>query len=582
MTLTPTDWLYIAGYFAITITLGLLFSKRAGTSVQSYFLSGRSLPWWIVGTSMVATTFSANTPLAVTGMVAKDGIAGNWLWWNMVLSGIMTVFLYARLWRRAEVLTDVEFTEIRYSGKPAAFLRGFRALYLAVPINCIIMGWGTLAMVKIVTMTVGTDRWIAIGVCLAVTVVYSAVSGFWGVVVNDVFQFVIAMIGSIILAVVSVKAVGGLDALKVQAAAVSPHGADVLNFLPRLDGSWMPVSTVLVYIGVIWWAAWYPGAEPGGGGYIAQRMFAAKDEKHSLLAALWFNIAHYALRPWPWILVALVSIVAFPGAADREAGYIAVMMKYMPPSIRGLMLAAFAAAFMSTISTNLNVGSSYFVNDFYMRFIKKDADQRHYIMVSRITTFILLIVSALFALMMTSIVGAFKFIMTIGAGTGLVYILRWFWWRVNAWSEVTAMGVSFVTATVLMLMGYSSGSNTGFAVLMTVTTVVSTVSWVAVTFLTKPVPDGHLESFYRRVQPGGRLWKRISERIPQSELTFPKPHIGLDFLNWILGSVSVWLFLFGIGHLILEPRLTGVLEIMTAAILFFIIYFFLSRTERRR
>ena len=579
MILTSTDWLYIIGYFAVTIILGVLFSKRAGTSIQSFFLSGRSLPWWIVGTSMVATTFSANTPLAVTGMVARDGIAGNWLWWNMVLSGIMTVFLYARLWRRAEVLTDVEFTEIRYAGKPAAFLRGFRALYLAVPINCIIMGWGTLAMVKIVTMTVGADRWIALIVCLAVTVIYSAVSGFWGVVFNDVFQFVIAMIGSILLAIFAVRGVGGIGALKAQVAAASPLGADVLNFMPRLDGSWMPVSTILVYIGVIWWAAWYPGAEPGGGGYIAQRMFAAKDEKHSQLAALWFNIAHYALRPWPWIIVALVSIVAFPEATDNEAGYVAVMMQYMPPSIRGLMLAAFAAAFMSTISTNLNVGTSYFINDFYMRFIKKDAGQRHYVLVSRITTFILLVIAALFALMMTTIVGAFKFMMTIGAGTGLVYILRWFWWRVNAWSEVTAMAVSFVTATTLMIMGYSSGSNKGFAVLMIVTTVVSTAAWVAVTFVTKPVPDEHLERFYRRVQPGGRLWKRISDRIPEGELAFAKPHIGLDFLNWILGSLSVWLVLFGIGRLILGPVSHGYAFLAGGIALFAAIYTGLSKAE---
>jgi Na+/proline symporter len=579
MVLNWIDWLWITAYFIASLVIGLVFSKRAGTSVQSFFVSSRSLPWWLVGTSMVATTFAADTPLAVTGMVVRDGIAGNWLWWNMALSGILTVFFYARLWRRAEVITDVEFIELRYSGKPAAFLRGFRSLYLALPITCIIMGWVTMAMAKIISMTMGIDKWLAVAICLLITVVYSAFSGLWGVVITDFFQFIIAMAGSILLAYWAVDAVGGLEALKVKVVAASPLGSDVLNFFPRLDGSWLPLSTVFVYLCVIWWAAWYPGAEPGGGGFIAQRMFAAKDEKNSLLAALWFNIAHYALRPWPWILVALVSIISFPGAKDSEGGYVLVMITHLPPMFRGILIASFAAAFMSTISTQLNVGSSYIVNDFYIRFIKKDAGERHYVAVSRIVTVLLMVVAAIITFMMSSIVGAFKFIMTIGAGTGLVYILRWFWWRVNAWSEVTAMAVSLVVAAILMAMGYNTDTNEGFTMLMLTTTVISTAAWITVTLLTKPVSDEHLIAFYKRVQPGGRLWKRISDMIPPQALTHPKPHIGLDFLNWILGTISVWFFLFGIGRLIFGPVMHGFLYLIVGTALFGVIYLLLSKKE---
>ncbi len=580
MVLTTVDFLVIAAYFVISLTAGLLFSKKAGKSVTDYFVSGRSLPWWLVGTSMVATTFAADTPLAVAGMVSRDGIAGNWLWWNMVLSGIMTVFLYAKLWRRAEVITDVEFVELRYSGKPAAILRGFRALYLAIPVNCIVMGWVTLAMAKIISMTMGINTWTAISVCLVITLIYSTFGGLWGIVVTDFFQFLIAMAGSIILATTSVRALGGIAALKSKVIASSPLGESALHFMPSLDGSWMPLSTVFVYLAVIWWAAWYPGAEPGGGGYIAQRMFAAKNERHSFMAALWFNIAHYTLRPWPWILVALVAVVVHPNPADPEGGYITVMINYLPPSLRGLLIASFAAAYMSTISTNLNAGCSYFVNDFYMRFVKKDAGQKHYVLVSKLTTVGLLVISAIITSQMTSIVGAFKFLMTIGAGTGLVYILRWFWWRINAWSEITAMSASLIVASVLMAMGFTTDTNEGFTVLMLTTTIISTAAWVIITLLTKPVPDSHLEAFYRRVQPGGSGWKHISARIPAGDLKFAKPHLGLDFLNWILGSLSVWFCLFGIGHIILGPRARGFGYLAAGIVLFVIIYKLLAGKEK--
>ncbi len=382
MQLAFTDWLVIALYFLFNLAIGFYYKRRAGKNVTEFFLSGRNVPWWLAGTSMVATTFAADTPLAVTGMVAMGGIAGNWLWWNFVASGMLTVFFYARLWRRSGVMTDIEFAEIRYSGKPAAFLRGFRALYLGIPINCIILGWVNLAMVKILGLILGVDKLHALLIVMgliALTSFISTLSGLWGVLVTDLFQFVIKMGMVTVLAVFAVQAVGGIDRMKAGLAAVDrlraatqgAHGS-VLDFVPDLNSAWMPMITFLVYISMNWWSTWYPGAEPGGGGYVAQRMFSAKDERHSLLATLWFNIAHYAIRPWPWVLVALASLILFPGLKDPETGYIRVMIAYLPPSLRGLMVAAFAAAYMSTIATQLNWGASYLVNDFYRRFLQRD------------------------------------------------------------------------------------------------------------------------------------------------------------------------------------------------------------------
>ena len=358
MQLSIIDWLVVAAYFALNIAIGFYYKSRAGKSVDEFFLSGRDVPWWLAGTSMVATTFAADTPLAVTGMVARNGIAGNWLWWNFVAGGMLVVFFYARLWRRSGVMTDIEFSEIRYSGKPAAFLRGFRALYFGIPINCIVLGWVNLAMVKILMLVLNVDKFTAIIVVLAligITSWISTLSGLWGVLVTDVVQFFIKMAMVIVLAVCAVQAVGGMDALMTKLAAVdlargiAPGGKNsLISFVPDLDSPWMPMITFLVYISLNWWATWYPGAEPGGGGYVAQRMFSARDERHSLLATLWFNIAHYAIRPWPWILTALASVVLYPGLADPETGYIKVMIDYMPPSLRGLMLAGFAAAYMSS------------------------------------------------------------------------------------------------------------------------------------------------------------------------------------------------------------------------------------------
>src|SRR5215468_3361285 len=405
MTLSLFDWSVIAAYFLFNLGIGIYYARRAGGSTTEFFLSGRDVPWWLAGTSMVATTFAADTPLAVTGFVAKNGIAGNWLWWSLVMSGMMTVFLYARLWRRAGVMTDIEFAELRYSGKPAAFLRGFRALYLGIPINCIILGWVNLAMIKIL-VTLGLSRtdatYVLIGM-LIFTAFYTTISGLWGVLVTDLFQFALKMGMVILLAVLAVRAVGGIDALKAQVGvldAANGQAGSRLAFFPSLDSAWMPAITLGVYLAVNWWATWYPGAEPGGGGYVAQRIFSAKDEKHGLYATLWFNVAHYALRPWPWILTALASLVLYPELADKESGYIRTLMdpNVFPAYLRGFMLAAFAAAYMSTIGTQLNWGASYVINDFYRRFVKRDSSERHYVVISQLVTVLLMVVSLIVTL----------------------------------------------------------------------------------------------------------------------------------------------------------------------------------------
>src|SRR5499425_2452306 len=400
MQLTAFDWLVISAYFAFNLAIGVYYSRRARGSTSEFFLSGRGVPWWLAGTSMVATTFAADTPLAVTGFVARNGIAGNWLWWNFVMSGMMT---------------DVEFAEIRYSGKPAAFLRGFRALYLGIPINCIILGWVNLAMIKIL-MTLGLDQrnatYVLVGM-LIFTAFYTTISGLWGVLVTDLFQFVLKMGMVILLAVLAVNAVGGIDGLKMKIAALdaaSGQAGSRLAFFPDLDSAWMPAVTFFVYLAVNWWASWYPGAEPGGGGYVAQRIFSAKDERHGMLATLWFNIAHYALRPWPWILTALASLVLYPELVDKESGYIRTLMdpSVFPPSLRGVMLAAFAAAYMSTIGTQLNWGASYVVNDFYRRFLRRDRAEREYVVVSQVVTVGLMLVSIYVTLHLASIEQAWK------------------------------------------------------------------------------------------------------------------------------------------------------------------------------
>jgi SSS family solute:Na+ symporter len=583
--LTAVDWFIVALYFAFNIGIGFYYKSRAGTSVSEFFLSGRNVPWWLAGTSMVATTFAADTPLAVTGMVARMGIAGNWLWWNFVFSGMMTVFFYARLWRRSGVMTDIEFSEIRYSGKPAAFLRGFRALYLGIPINCIILGWVNLAMVKILQLILGVDKLHALGIVMGLIVLtsfISTLSGLWGVLVTDVFQFVIKMSMVVVLAVVAVKACGGIDAMKMKLAAIDAARGlqtggkgSVLSFVPDIGSAWMPMITFFVYISVNWWATWYPGAEPGGGGYIAQRMFCARDEKHSLLATLWFNIAHYAIRPWPWILVALASLILYPNLPDPETGYIRVMIDHLPPSLRGLMVAAFAAAYMSTIATQLNWGASYLVNDFYRRFLNKTATDKHYVNASQIATVLITLISAVVTFYMDSISGAWKLLIVTGAGTGGVLLLRWYWWRINAWSEVSAMVSAFIVSVALQTVyGLDTDRPVDFAWIMIITVSITTVVWLVVTYATPPEPREILVSFYRRTSPSLTGWRPIAALAPDVK---PRTDGLSNLLDWVCGCVLIYGVLFGVGKIILKEPGIGFAMLALGLLAGAVIYWDLSR-----
>jgi solute:Na+ symporter, SSS family len=557
MHLAFSDWLIILLYFVASAAIGLAYTRKASQSLADYFVSGRSLPWWLAGTSMVATTFAADTPLVVAGLVAKYGVAGNWLWWNGAFSGVLTVFFFSRLWRRAGVLTDVEFAELRYGGRPAAVLRGFRALYLALPINLIIMGWVTRAMVTILQISLNIDPWKAAIFLFGVTALYSVFAGLWGVIVTDLFQFVFAMGGSILLAVLAVESIGGLEVLTAKASAHFGSTEAAFGVIPPMDAAWLPVTTLLVWLGVQWWAAWYPGQEPGGGGYVVQRILSAKDERHGLLATLWFTIAHYALRPWPWILVGFVGLLRYPDLANPEEGYVRVMVDILPSPYKGALLAAFAAAYMSTISTHLNWGASYLVNDVYLRFVKPDASPRAQVMASRAATTFLMVASLVVMGFLSSVEQGWKILIGLGAGTGLVFILRWYWWRVNAWSEISAMVASFVTSIALTRWGHSM-SDTGtpdYAFTMLATVAVTTVVWLAVTLLTAPESDETLERFYRRVRPGGRGWRVVSTRLGFGDDRIPGG--ALSWVNWVAGLVAVYAAVFAVGAVVTGTPLRG-------------------------
>ncbi len=603
MHLTWFDWSVIAAYFAVNVLIGLWYRRRATGSTDEFFVGGRNVSWWLAGTSMVATTFAADTPLAVTGLVAANGIAGNWVWWNMLLSAMLTVFFFARLWRRAGVMTDVEFAEIRYAGGPAAFLRGFRALYLGLPINCIVLGWVNLAMVKILKivfpdlgMSFGsihldagnTALCVVFGIML-VTALISTLSGLWGVLVTDLFQFVLKMGMVIVLAWYAVKAVGGMDVLmaKLRVIDASRGGkGSILSFVPDVGSPWMPMITFFVYLAVTWWATWYPGAEPGGGGYVAQRIFSAKDERNSLLATLWFSFANYAIRPWPWILTALASLVLYPTLKDKESGFVKVIVDpaVFPPALAGLMVAAFAAAYMSTVATQLNWGASYLVSDFYRRFLKPGASDAHYVRVGQVATVILMFASCLVTANMESISGAWKFLMAIGAGTGSVLILRWFWWRINAWSEVSAMVASFVVSMFLKFgpegirraLHVAGGDEdpSSFAWTVLITVVCSNVVWLAVTFLTGPEDRATLLAFYRRVRPASALWGPIAREASEVQPT----RDGLSNLaDWVAGCALVYLALFGVGKLLFGETAKGLVFLALSAVAGVFVYWNLNR-----
>jgi solute:Na+ symporter, SSS family len=577
MTLTALDWLVIAAYFLLNLAIGVYYARRARGSTTDFFLSGRNVPWWLAGTSMVATTFAADTPLVVTGIVARYGIAGNWLWWSMAASGMLTVFVYARLWRRSGVMTDVELAELRYAGKPAAFLRGFRALYLGIPINCIIIGWVNLAMMKILQITLGLNQsqaLVALVALLLFTAFYTTISGLWGVLVTDLFQFVLKMGMVVALAFFAVRAVGGLAALKMKVVALDA-GAGAgsrLDFFPSTDSAWMPAVTLFVYLGVNWWASWYPGAEPGGGGYVAQRIFSARTERDGLFATLWFNIAHYAVRPWPWILTALASIVLYPTLVDKESGYVRTLMdpQVFPPALRGIMLAAFAAAYMSTIGTQLNWGASYVVNDCYRRFIRRRGAEREYVLVSQVVTVLLMLASIWVTLHLASIEQAWKLLIVTGAGTGTVLLLRWFWWRINAWSEVSAMAAAAAVSLFLQLvLKWDSDRPRDFAYIMMATVGITTIVWLIVTWLTPPESDATLTAFYRKVRPQGPGWARVARAIGAAPTG--SSSLVRQITNAVLGCVLVYSALFGVGEILLRSALIGISLLALSAVAAFAI-----------
>jgi SSS family solute:Na+ symporter len=565
--LHAVDWVIIGLYFLLSAAIGVYFTRRAGSSIQEFFLSGRNLPWWLAGTSMVATTFAADTPLAVTELVSKNGIAGNWLWWNFVLGGVLTVFFFARLWRRAGILTDVEFVELRYSGKPAAFLRGFRALYLGLFINTIIIGWVNLAMASVLEGMFGIPPgqvMIYVALSMALTALYSALSGLWGVAVTDAFQFILAMTGTIVLAfiVLDLPQVGGMAGLLEKVPDWS------LSFFPAISQGAAQDSTgtltlgtgaFFAYVGIQWWACWYPGAEPGGGGYVAQRMMSAKDERHSLFATLWFTVAHYCVRPWPWIVVGLATVVLYPdlGPAERRMGYVYAMRDFLPPGIKGMLVAAFFAAYMSTLSTQLNWGTSYIINDFYRRFIRADAGERHLVAVSRIATLAMMALSLYVTSILDTISGAWAFIIEAGAGLGLVLILRWFWWRINAWSEIAAM------VTPLAVYGWLHvATQIRFPETLYYIVAATTASWIVVTLLTKPTDEGTLERFYRRVHPGGRGWSALAEKHPDVK---GDSGYGRLMMDWFCGTILVYCVLFGVGKILLLQTGEGMIFLVVAA-----------------
>jgi len=591
MKLALVDWLVIAAYLAFTLIQGIYFRRRSGGSTADYFVSGRRARWWLIGTSMVATTFAADTPLVVTGLVYRNGIAGNWIWWAMLPAGMMTVFLFARLWVRAGLLTDVEFAEFRYSGRPGAFLRGFRAIYLGLLVNCVILGWVTKAMTTIAAVVLGVSDRAALALCIffliPFTGVYVALGGLWGVLWTDLFQFMLKMGVVIAVAWYGVAAAGGMPALlaKIAAlhAAAGPSASDLTSFFPDFskgfasESLWtIPAITFCVYLAVQWWAFWYPGSEPGGGGYVAQRILSARNERDGLLSVLWFNVAHYALRSWPWILAAMAVVVLYPHLAQPESGYVLLAVDHLPRAARGLLVAGFLAAFMSTIATHLNWGTSYLVSDFYRRFVNRAGSERHYIAVSRWVTLLLVILAAGVSWELATIRSGWEVLLEVGAGTGSVYLLRWYWWRVNAWSEIAAMSTALLVSLAIDLTAPFRGSEPAvFAKQTLVTTVITTAVWIVVTFLTRPESAGTLARFYARVRPDVRGWKPVADRAPE---VVPTYDLGRNFLHSIVGCAMIYCALFGIGNICLLSGRFGVLLLVSSLGCAAFLYRGLSRT----
>ena len=556
MTLSSLDWSIVSAYFAISLAVGLWASKKAGQDTQSFFLAGRNMPWWLLGVSMVATTFSTDTPNLVTDLVRQKGVSGNWVWWAFLLTGMLTVFVYARLWKRSGVMTDVEFYELRYSGKAAAFLRGFRALYLGLVFNVLVMGAVSLAAIKFGGIVLGWPGWLTLTIACSITLAYSTLGGLKAVIITDFLQFMLAMIGSVWAAVyvLGLKQVGGLSKLLSHENVV-----DKISLFPDMSDPniWVPI--LLVPLAVQWWASYYPGAEPGGGGYIAQRIFSAKNESHAVKASLFFNIAHYALRPWPWIIIALSSLVMFPELSDLQNAFpdlpndklghdiaYPAMLTLLPTGLLGLVAASLIAAFMSTMSTQVNLGASYLVNDYYRRFIDPDASERKLVWIARLFTIISLGLGAGLGLMLTNASQAFSLLLLLGAGTGLIYILRWFWWRINAYTEIVAMISSLIIAVYFNFIHDSLG------VLpleswqkIVIGALLTTVVWIIATFLTPPDDEETLKCFVKKVNPGGPGWSSYSQYVDASD-TKPWP-IPRGILMMVLGCIAVYSLLLGTG-----------------------------------
>ncbi|WP_298417537.1 sodium:solute symporter family protein [uncultured Kordia sp.] len=575
MELTTLDYSFIFGFFAIVLGIGIYVSKTSGKNTSEYFLSGRSMPWWILGVSMVATTFSTDTPNFVTDIVRKDGVSSNWMWWAFLITGLLTVFVYAKLWRKSNVSTDIEFYELRYGGKPAKFLRGFRAMYLGLVFNVFAMAGVTLAAIKIGGVMLGLEPWETVLYAGAITVVFSAIGGFKGVVYTDFLLFFVAMAGAIGAAYycVTLPEVGGLENLMTH-----KNVADKLNIFPDFSNKEILITLIIIPLAVQWWSSWFPGAEPGGGGYIAQRMLAAKDENHAIGATFFFNIMHYALRPWPWILVALASLVVFPNIASIQEAFpniptdklghdlaYSAMLTKLPSGLLGLVLASLVAAYMSTISTHLNWGSSYIVNDFYKQTINKEASEKELVNVGRISTVILMVLSAIFALFLQNARQLFDIIIMFGAGTGLIFILRWFWWRINAWSEISAMVASGVISmlfkmTIVGKILFTHLDQNGYTVegimpsyaQFPIVVLITTIIWLTVTFTTQPETKETLFNFYKKIQPGGPGWNKTIADAKEANVeivTDTQPwNVPSGILAMLVAMVFIYSIMFATGY----------------------------------
>ena len=552
MQLSTLDWVIVTISLVLSFVPAIYLMRRAGSSTTEFFTSGRAAPWWLIGGSMVATTFSTDTPNLVTNLVRENGVANNWVWWSFLLTGMSTVFFYARMWRRSGVLTDLEFYEIRYSGKPAAIVRAFRAVYLGLFFNIVIMATVNLAAAKIANVLLGWPMWQTLAACAVINVAFASIAGLWGVLITDVFQFVIAMTASIAAAYYAVQQpqVGGLSGLMSQ---IDPG---TLQLLPDF-GNWpLTLSVLILPLTISWWSVWYPGSEPGGGSYIAQRILAAKSEKDALGGTLFFNLAHYAIRPWPWILVALASMLVYPQLDDiaRAFPYVdralighdmayPAMLVFLPSGMLGLMVAGLLAAYVSTISTHLNWGTSYLVHDLYRRFIRTDATEAHYVLMGRIVTALLMLLAAGMTFLLESARASFDLLLSIGAGSGLLYLLRWYWWRINAWSEVAAMVVSFVVAIGFFIAGQAGNPFSPTTVLL-VTVFATTIAWIGTTLMTEPENEATLVSFFRLVRPPGPGWGPIPEKAGIG----PSPDsMAWQLLGWVLGCTFVYATLFGVG-----------------------------------